>query len=83
MVIVIFNGYIMFLYQYPSGVPEKIFELMDLNYNWRLLLVGILLGNMMVMFVFEKYIVIYTTRAYRSKKRQILKRYRMPENPYL
>lgn len=40
-------------------------------------------GNSIISFVFEKYIVLFLTRKYRSKKRNILKRYRYPENPYL
>lgn len=39
--------------------------------------------NMIITILFEKYIVPFTTRFYRNKKRKILKRYKYSENPYL
>lgn len=39
--------------------------------------------NMFTVIGFEKYIVPNVTRAYRAKKRKMLKRYKLPENPYL
>lgn len=51
--------------------------------SWKWFIFGLAIGNSMVSYLFEKYAILYVTRAYRAKKRQILRRYREPENPYL
>ncbi|CAD8092827.1 unnamed protein product [Paramecium sonneborni] len=89
----IFNSYIL-LFQ-KSGF-QNLFEFMfeyksknnkDLDsaikQEWMYQLYGIMILNMIITILFEKYIVPFTTRFYRNKKRKILKRYKYSENPYL
>jgi cation-transporting ATPase 13A3/4/5 len=51
--------------------------------NWMYIVFGIMLINMLITIAFEKYAVPRITRFYRGKKRQLLKRYRYSENPFL
>lgn len=50
---------------------------------FRYIIFGVMIVNMFTVIGFEKYIVPNVTRAYRAKKRKMLKRYKLPENPYL
>lgn len=44
--------------------------------NWMYWLYGIMIINLMATIIFEKYLVPFTTRFYRGKKRKLLKRYK-------
>ncbi|CAD8214246.1 unnamed protein product [Paramecium octaurelia] len=93
VIAMIFNSYI-FLFQ-KSGLQD-IFGLMfeyesekdaDLSTaiekSWMYWLYGIMIINLMATIIFEKYLVPFTTRFYRGKKRKLLKRYKYSQNPYL
>ncbi|CAD8171278.1 unnamed protein product [Paramecium pentaurelia] len=89
VILFVINFYVFFFSQHPQFLADDIFKLIftfqdsQMPQKWLIAMFILMIINMIITILFEKYAVPITTRYYRAKKRQIVKRYRFPENPYL
>ncbi|CAD8078910.1 unnamed protein product [Paramecium primaurelia] len=76
-----FQDIFMLMFEYESTKNADLNT--EIDRQWMYWLYGIMIINLITTIIFEKYIVPFTTRFYRGKKRKLLKRYKYSQNPYL